>query len=151
MDVVSYEKINVVPRISRIEVNQVFNLRFFLQLYNYPQRIIENSQTERFKSPHELLEETKVRESLELLQAFKFDKNLSLCHYIEWNQVYRYDFFLKTPPMSEALLSKLFSDEHNNVIARRRRNAVMQRGDLIEIMPGGWEVRDARRTEERRR
>lgn len=67
------------------------------------------------------------------------------------NQVYRYDYFMKAMPLSEAALAKMFSDEHTSVISRRRRNAIMHRGDFIEIMPGNWEVRDTRRIDERRR
>lgn len=47
------------------------------------------------------------------------------------NQVYRYDFFMKSMPLSEAALSKMFTDEHTSVIARRRRNGIVHRGDFI--------------------
>lgn len=43
-------------------------------------------------------------------------------------------------PMSEAHLSKLFTEEYGNN-NRRRRNAVIVQRNAIEIMPGEWEIR----------
>ena len=39
-DVITFEKLSVVPKISRVEILQVYNLRLFLQLYNRPQRLL---------------------------------------------------------------------------------------------------------------
>lgn len=81
----------MVPKISKIEANQVFNLRFFLQLYNYPQRALENKLKIRIKSQQEQYEEKRVEECMVLLEAFQEDIDIKLSHHIEWNQVYRYD------------------------------------------------------------
>lgn len=45
-----------------------------------------------------------------LLGAFADDRDMKLGHFVEWNQVYRYDHFLKVMPMGEQYLAKLFTD-----------------------------------------
>lgn len=109
---ISFEKINVVPKISRVEMSQVYNLRFFLQLLNHPQRKLDLQRLCHKLSSSELAEERKVVEYAGLLGAFAKDNDLAVAHLVEWNQVYRYDYFLKVIPVSEVQLTKIFSDDH---------------------------------------
>ncbi len=52
-DVVAFEKVNVVQRINTIEQNQVYNLRFFLQIFSLSEREFQNRRSKRFKTPSE--------------------------------------------------------------------------------------------------
>ena len=56
---------------------------------------------------------------------------------MEWNQVYRYDHFIKNHPTPENELTN-FAAEHLTVSKRPRRNAVVHRNGLIEIFTGPY-------------
>lgn len=52
-DIVNFDEVSVVKKISRVEVDQVFNLRFFLQIANLPRRELENQAVKRTRTVHE--------------------------------------------------------------------------------------------------
>ena len=63
----------MVPRISKTEVTQVINLRFFLQVFSLSERDLENSFSKRVRTAAEQAEEKRARDHLPLLEAFAQD------------------------------------------------------------------------------
>jgi hypothetical protein len=140
----NFEKVESIPRISKAEKRQVHLLRFFLQLAILPTRREYNRTHPRVKTVHEEKEETQVEEGMALWAGFKRDEHIRNAEFVEYEQIYRYDHFHKETPKLAEEVERQFTDQVET--PRRigaRRNAIVARDNLIEIMPG-WNITEVR-------
>jgi len=113
--------------------------------------MMQNLQEPHIISIHETKEEKYAEDQMPLLDVFSKDQHLRHCEWIEWNQIYRYDHFLKEAPLTVNKLNAIFSDEYEGGLLRRefmsdfkRRNAVIiDNRNLMQILPG-WNITDIR-------
>lgn len=89
---------------------------------------------------------------MELLDIFRRDQYIRQADSIEWNQVFKYDNFIKETPILSAQLALAFSDEGDAALGlraerKRRGGVILDNRSLIDIVPG-WNITEVQEQEQ---